>query len=163
MEENKDADYYLEKLKSRGLNRDNYNYSRISSTSKINVFPDEKVFMNWLIAGDYGDLRSASGMLFSVYSNPSSEGDLIINKYIKEENMQKKVSDLLDKCTETELYLLSVLTKLKKYDVDELINIHEKTFNELEKIRDEINSIVSDSLEYFRKKEKEDKKNPYIG
>ena len=85
MNEEKDADYYFEKLKDKGLNKDRYYLQTLSPIHKYDMFPNEKVFMNWLVDGDFLDLRAMNDIIFAVSSNPSSEENIIINKYIKEE------------------------------------------------------------------------------
>jgi hypothetical protein len=163
MNEEKDADYYFEKLKEKGLNKEKYYMQRISSTQKYNTFPDEKVFMNWLIDGDFLDLRAMNDILFSIYSNPSSEENIIINKYVKEENKQQEVSKLSDECMENVLYLLKILTSLKDYTAEDLIKIHEDMLDKMDKMKEQLNHIISGALEYFKKKEKQGKTEQYIG
>ncbi|MGC8479874.1 MAG: hypothetical protein ACP5M9_04400, partial [Candidatus Micrarchaeia archaeon] len=163
MNEEKDADYYFEKLKEKGLNKDKYYSQTMNSIHKYNVFPNEKVFMNWLIDGDFIDLKAINDIIFAVYSNPSSEENIIINKYIKEENKQQEILGISDECTENILYLLKILTNLKGYSVEDLIKIHEETMERLDKLREKLNSIISGALEYFKKKEKQGHKEQYIG
>ena len=163
MNEEKDADYYFEKLKEKGLNKDKYYSQALSPTHKYDIFPNEKVFMNWLIEGDFVDLKTINNIIFSVYSNPSSEENIIINKYIKEENKQQEISKLSDECTENVLYLLKILTDLKAYSTDDLIKIHEETLDKMDKLKDMLNKIVSGAFEYFKKKENQGNREQYIG
>ncbi len=163
MNEEKDADYYFEKLKEKGLNKDKYYSQALSPTHKYDIFPNEKVFMNWLIEGDFVDLKTINNIIFSVYSNPSSEENIIINKYIKEENKQQEISKLSDECTENVLYLLKILTDLKAYSTYDLIKIHEETLDKMDKLKDMLNKIVSGAFEYFKKKENQGNREQYIG
>ena len=163
MNEDKDADYYFENLKDRGLNKDKYYSQTLSPIHKYDIFPNEKMFMSWLIDNDFLDFRAMNDIIFSIYSNPSSEENIVINKYIKEENKQQEISKLSDECTENVLYLLKVLTNLKGYSTEDLIKIHEETLEKLDKMKEKLNNIISGALEYFRKKEKEGKKEQYIG
>ncbi len=163
MTEEKDADYYFEKLKDKGLNKDRYYSQTLSPIHKYDIFPNEKVFMNWLVDGDFLDLRAMNDIIFAVYSNPSSEENIIINKYIKEENKQQEISKLSDECTENVLYLLKILTNLKEYSTEDLIKIHEETLDKMDKLKERLNSIVSGAFEYFKKKEKQGNKEQYIG
>ncbi|MGC8533433.1 MAG: hypothetical protein ACP5MV_02255 [Candidatus Parvarchaeum sp.] len=163
MNEEKDADYYFEKLKEKGLNKEKYYSQILSPIHKYDVFPNEKVFMNWLIDGDFLYLRAMNDMIFAVYSNPSSEENIIINKYIKEENKQQEISKLSDECTENVLYLLKILTSLKGYSTEDLIKIHEEILDKMDKLKEGLNNIISGAFEYFKKKEKQDKKEQYIG
>lgn len=163
MNEEKDIDYYFEKLKDRGLNKERYYLQRIGPTQKYNTFPDEKVFMNWLIDGDFLDLRAMNDILFAIYSNPSSEENIVINRYVKEENKQQEVSKLSDECMENVLYLLKILTDLKGYNTEDLIKIHEDILDKMDKMKEQLNHIISGALEYFKKHEKQGKKEQYIG
>ncbi|MCL4372943.1 hypothetical protein M1384_02650 [Candidatus Parvarchaeota archaeon] len=163
MNEEKDVDYYFEKLKVKGLDRDKYYSQSLSPIHKYNVFPDEKVFMNWLVDGDFLDLRSMNDIIFAIYSNPSSEENIVINRYIKEENKQQEISKLSDECTENVLYLLKVLTNLKGYSTEDLIKIHEETLEKIDKMKERLNNIISGAFEYFKKKEKQSNKEQYIG
>ncbi len=163
MNEEKDADYYFEKLKDKGLNKEKYYSQALSPTRKYEVFPNEKIFMNWLIEGDFLDLRSMNDIIFSVYSNPSSEENIVINKYIKQENKQQEILNLSDECTENVLYTLKILTSLKGYSAEDLIKIHEETLEKIDKMKEKLNRIVSGAFEYFKKKEKQSNKEQYIG
>lgn len=163
MDIEKNQEYYFEKLKSKGLNLEKYLSERMSYTHKYAVFPNEKVFMNWLIDEDFIDIGGISNALFSIYSNPSSEENIIINKYIKDENRQAEISDLLDECTENRLYLLKIITSIKNYSVDDLIKIHEEIFDKTGKLKEKISKIMDGTLEYFRKQEKKKKGEQYIG
>ncbi|MCL4397014.1 hypothetical protein M1494_01550 [Candidatus Parvarchaeota archaeon] len=163
MNEEKDADYYFEKLKEKGLNKDRYYSQTLSPLHKSDIFPNEKVFMNWLLDGDFMDLRAMNDIIFAVYSNPSSEENIIINKYIKEENKQHEISKLSDECTENVLYLLKILTNLKAYSAEDLIKIHEEALDKIDKLKESLNNIVSGAFEYFKKKEKQENKEQYIG
>ena len=42
----KDADYYFEKLKDKGLNKEKYYSQALSPTRKYEVFPNEKIKKN---------------------------------------------------------------------------------------------------------------------
>ena len=163
MNEEKDADYYFEKLKDRGLDKEKYYSQALNPTHKYDVFPNEKIFMNWLIEDDFLDLRTMNEIIFSVYSNPSSEENIVINKYIKEENKQQEISNLSDECTENILYLLKILTNLKGYSTDDLIKIHEEILEKMDKMKERLNNIVSGAFEYFKKREKQSNKEQYIG
>lgn len=163
MKEGKNAYYYFEKLKEKGLNEERYYAQSLSPINEENSFPDEKAFMNWIVDSDFMDLRTMNEIIFSVYSNPSSEENIVINRYIKEENKQEQISKLSDECTENVLYLLKVLTDLKSYTTEDLIKIHEDTFDKIDRMKESLNDIISGAFEYFKKKEKQGKKEQYIG
>ncbi|MEM0142997.1 MAG: hypothetical protein QXL94_03480 [Candidatus Parvarchaeum sp.] len=163
MNDEKDAYYYFEKLKERGLNTDKYFKQLLSPIQKNNIFPNENIFMNWLIESDFIDLRTMNDIIFAIYSNPSSEENIVINKYIKEEKREQEISKLSDECTELVLYLLKILTNLKNYETDDLIKIHEETSKKADELKDKLNNIISGAFEYFKKKERKDKNEPYIG
>jgi hypothetical protein len=163
MDEEKNAYYYFEKLKEKGLNKDRYYEQNLSPLQRNSTFPSEKSFMNWVIENDFVDLRSMNDIIFSVYSNPSSEENIIINKYIKKENKQNEISKLSDECTENVLYLLKILTSLKGYTTEDLIKIHEEALDKIDSMRDRLNTIIDGALEYFKKQEKQDNKEQYIG
>jgi len=163
MSEEKDADYYFEKLKSMGLNKDKYYSQTVGPMHKYDIFPNEKAFMNWLIDNDFMDLRAINEMIFAIYSNPSSDENIIINRYIKEENKQQEISKLSDECTENVLYLLKILTNLKVHGLDDLIKTHEEMLDKIDKLKEGLNNIISGAFEYFKKKEKQENKEPYIG
>jgi hypothetical protein len=163
MEDDKNVDYYLEKLDKKGLDVKRFNDQRFFPSSKNESFPNEKVFMNWLIEWDYAEFRSMGDLLFSVYSSPSSEQNIVINKFLKEENKGEEVLKLVDGCTEKSIYLLDILTSLKEYTADELVDIHNEIFENLEKTKEKVNAIISGALENFKKEKKENKKEHYIG
>jgi hypothetical protein len=163
MKEGKNAYYYFEKLKEKGLNEERYYAQSLSPINEENSFPDEKAFMNWIVDSDFMDLRTMNEIIFSVYSNPSSEENIVINRYIKEENKQEQISKLSDECTENVLYLLKVLTDLKSYTTEDLIKIHEDTFDKIDRMKESLNDIINGAFEYFKKKEKQGKKEQYIG
>jgi len=163
MDEEKNADYYFEKLKDKGLNKDKFYSQTLSPTHKYDIFPNEKIFLNWLIEGDFLDLRTMNDIIFAVYSNPSSEENIVINKYIKEENKQKEISNLSDECTENVLYMFKIITNLKAYSTEDLIKIHEEILEKMDKMKEKLNSIISGAFEYFKKKEKRGNKEQYIG
>ncbi len=163
MTENRNADYYLESLKKKGLKSDEFNEQRFMPSSENDYFPNEKVFMNWLIELDYSELRTIGEMLFSVYSSPSSEQNIVINKYLKENNKDTELSDLIDECTEKSLYALNVLTSLKDRKVDELISIHNEIFKGIDGINEKLHNIIKGSLENFKQNKEENKKDHYIG
>ncbi len=163
MDEEKNEDYYLEKLKTKGFNVERYMSERTHSSDKYETFPNEKVFINWVIQNDFGAIGLISDELFSIYSNPTSEENIVVNKYVKENDKVEDVSKLSDECLEIRLYLLDVLTSLNTKSTEDLVNIHEETADKLEKIRERLNSLIKGSLEYFKKQENEEGKEHYIG
>ena len=80
MNEEKDADYYFEKLKGRGLDKEKYYSQVLNPTHKYDVFPNEKIFMNWLIEG------------FIVHT--SEDIDKIYNKWQDEKVLDDSITEI---------------------------------------------------------------------
>lgn len=163
MAETKNADYYFNLLKEKGLKSDEFNTQRFFPSSENEYFPDEKVFMNWLIEWDYTEFRSIGDMLFSFYMNPSSGQSIIVNRYIKEKNKEKEVSDIIDECTEKSINNLSVLLSLRNFSIEEMINMHNKEFESILGLKEKIADIIKAAGENLRKTKENEKKDHYIG
>ena len=99
MTEEKDADYYFEKLKDKGLNKDRYYLQTSLNISIIEAYKSKYLYLlaevdNYkkskekelveyikysnerLVDGDFLDLRAMNDIIFAVYSNPSSEENI---------------------------------------------------------------------------------------
>jgi hypothetical protein len=146
MTENKDEDYYLNLLKERGLNTEKLNAGRLSPSYTDQHFANDKIFMNWLIGEDYSDFNTIKNKLFSIYSNPSSEDDIVINKYISSSKKSDDFSNLIDECTESSIYTLSILFSIQNYSTDDLIKIHNKIFEDLIEIKKKTYDIIEGAL-----------------